>query len=426
MRDPNGIYYTVSGIAILLFVILSAFFSSAEIAFAKCNRLRFQKKAEQGQKTAKSVLKICDHYTDSLSTILVGNNLVNIAASSMATVIATGLLGKAKGETVSTIAMTAIILIFGETLPKIIASAVPDATAALYSRPILLFMLLFKPVVFAVNKFVGLLSPLWTPKETLPDVTSEELCEILEDIEEEGVFSEDESELIKSAIEFTDTMAKDIYTPRVDVFAIDIDDEFDLTDEMYKHSRIPVYRGSIDNIIGILPTKQLMKKIAAGEEFRLEELLFEPIFVHMTRTVSSIIEEFRSKHRQMAVVVDEFGGTMGILTFEDIAEEIVGDIFDERDRIEPDIEEVGENLFDVDGGTNVYDMFDSADFDEPADFETEYTTVGGWATEMLDKFPVPGDSFTYENLKLTVLEATSVRVLKLRLEVLPKDEEEEE
>lgn len=422
MNDISSVYYTVSGIAILFFVILSAFFSSAEIAFAKCNKLRFQVAADEGSKTAKLVLKVADNYTDSLSTILVGNNLVNIAGSSLATVVATALLGKAKGETLATVVMTAVILVFGETIPKIIASAVPDATAKLYCRPIAFFMVIFKPVVFTVNKFVSLIEPLWTPKDKTPEVTSEELCEILEDIEEEGVFSEDESELIKSAIEFTDTMAMDIFTPRVDVFAIDIEDKFDLTDEMYKHSRIPVYRGSIDNIIGILPTKQLMKQIVAGEEINIAELLYEPIFVHKTRTVSSIVEEFRKKHRQMAVVVDEYGGTMGILTFEDIAEEIVGEIFDERDRMEPDIEQLTENTYAVDGGTNIYDMFDYIDFDEPADFETEYTTVGGWATEMLDKFPDEGDEFIYENLKLTVKEATSVRVLSLELEVLERNE----
>lgn len=426
MNDPSSVYYAVTGTAILIFVLLSAFFSSAEIAFAKCNKLRFQVMADEGSKTAKLVLKISDSYTDTLSTILVGNNLVNIAGSSLATVVATALLGKAKGETVSTIAMTAVILVFGETIPKIIASAIPDSVAKIYCRPIAAFMFVFRPVVFVVNKFVTLISPLWTPKEKTPEVTSEELVEILDDIEEEGVFSEDESELIKSAIEFTDTMAMDIFTPRVDVFAIDIEDDFDLTDEMYKHSRIPVYRDSIDNIIGILPTKQLMKKIVAGENFNIEELLYEPIFVHKTRTVSSIVEEFREKHRQMAVVVDEYGGTMGILTFEDIAEEIVGDIFDERDRMEPDIEELEENIYEVDGGTNIYDMFDFVDFDEPADFESEYTTVGGWATEMLDKFPDPGDEFTYENLKLTVTEATSVRVLSLKLEVLEKEADEDD
>lgn len=419
------LFYTVSGIAILIFVVLSAFYSSAEIAFAKCNKLRFENRAENGDKTAKLVLKISNDYTNQLSTILVGNNLVNIAASSLATVVAISLIGKAKGETAATILTTIIILIFGETLPKIIAAAIPDSIAGIYARPLLFCMVVFKPVVFLVNKFVNLLSRIWTPKEKMPEVTSEELVEILDDIEEEGVFSEDESELIKSAIEFTETTAKDILVPRVDVVAIDIDEPFELTDEICKHTRIPVFEESIDNIIGIVTTKELLKTAASGKEINIREMMREPIFVHMTRTVSSIIEEFRQKHQQLAVVVDEYGGTMGILTFEDITEEIVGEIFDERDSVENDVTPLSENLFEVDGSMNIYDMFDEIEFDEPSDFESEYVTVGGWATEMLDKFPEKGDEFNYENLKITVTEAESKRVLTLQVEILPVEDEEE-
>lgn len=420
------IFYTVSGIAILIFVILSAFYSSAEIAFAKCNKLRFEKNADNGDKTAKLVMKISEDYTGQLSTILVGNNLVNIAASSLATVVAISLIGKARGETVATILTTIIILIFGETLPKIIAAAIPDSTAKLYARPLLFCMFIFKPVVVLVNKFVNLLAVIWTPKEKSPDVTSEELVEILDDIEEEGVFSEDESELIKSAIEFTDTLAKDILVPRVDVIAIDIDEPFELTDDICKHTRIPVYSESIDNVIGVVTTKELMKATAAGKEINIREMMREPIFVHMTRTISSIIEEFRQKHQQLAIVVDEYGGTMGILTFEDITEEIVGEIFDERDSVENDVILLEENVFEIDGSMNIYDMFDEIDFDEPSDFESEYVTVGGWATEMLDKFPENGDEFTYENLKVTVTEAEAKRVLTLKVEILPVEDEDDD
>ena len=416
--------YTVSGIAILIFVILSAFYSSAEIAFAKCNKLRFQKASENGDKTARLVVRIAMDYTNQLSTILVGNNLVNIAASSLATVVAISLIGKARGETVATVLTTAVILIFGETLPKIIAAAIPDSTARFYARPLLICMYIFKPVVFLVNKFVNLLSPLWTPDET-PNVTSEELVEILDDIEEEGVFSEDESELIKSAIEFTDTLAKDILVPRVDVYAIDVDEPFQLTDALSKYTRIPVYEENIDNIIGVVTTKELMKTIADGKEVNIREMMREPIFVHMTRTISSIIEEFREKHQQLAIVVDEYGGTMGILTFEDITEEIVGEIFDERDFVENNVILIRENLYEVDGGMNIYDMFDEIDYDEPSDFESEYVTVGGWATEVLDKFPEVGDEFTYEGLKITVTEAEAIRVLTVTVEILPDETDEE-
>ena len=424
MSNGGTVYYTVSGIALLLFVILSAFFSSAEIAFAKCNKLRFERYAQDGDKTAALVLKIAEDYTSSLSTILVGNNLVNIAASSLATVVAISLLGKARGETAATVITTAVILVFGETLPKIIAAAIPDSTAKLYAKPLYFFRVVFKPIVLLVDKFVNALAKLWT-KEDQSNVTSEELCEILEDIEEEGVFSEDESELIRSAIEFTDTMAMDILVPRVDVFFFFFEDPFELSEEFYKYTRVPVYEGSIDNIIGIISTKKLIKSIASGEEPDIRKMMYEPTFVHKTRTVSSILEEFRETHRQMAVVVDEYGGTMGILTLEDITEEIVGEIFDERDSVEIDIKAVGENVYEVDAGTNIYDLFDYIDFDEPSDFESDYITVGGWATEMLDKIPDAGDSFTYENLVVTVLEAEAVRVIKVKVEVLPEEDEDD-
>ena len=426
MSSPNAVFYTLSGIALFIFVLLSAFFSSAEIAFAKCNKLRFERNAESGNKKAKLVMKITEDYTGQLSTILVGNNLVNIAASSLATVVATALIGKARGETAATVLTTAVILVFGETLPKIIAAAIPDSTASFYAKPLLFCMKFFRPIVFAVNKFVNILSPLWTPEEESPNVTGEELVEILEDIEEEGVFTEDESELIKSAIEFTDTTAKDILVPRVDVYAIDIDEPFEFTDELIKYTRVPVYRDSIDNIIGVVTTKQLMKTIASGEEVNISDMMHEPIFVHMTRTISSIVEEFREKHQQLAIVLDEYGGTMGILTFEDITEEIVGEIFDERDSVETDVISTDENIFEVDGGMNIYDMFDEIEFDEPSDFESEYVTVGGWATEMLDKFPENGDEFTYKNLKITVTETEAKRVLSLRVEILPAEDEDDD
>lgn len=424
MNNPAS-FYTFSSLALFLFVVLSAFFSSAEIAYAKCNKLRFEKLKDEGNRKAELVVRICDNYTKQLSTILVGNNLVNIAASSLATVVAIALIGKARGESVATIITTAVILVFGETIPKIIAASIPDSIAKLYARPLLAFMIIFKPIVFVVNKFVNSISFIWTPKEETPNVTSEELVEILDGIEEEGVFSEDESELIKSAIEFTETTAKDILVPRVDVYAIDIDEPFEFSDEIYKYTRVPVFEETIDNIIGVVTTKELMKTIVSGKEVNIRQMMRDPIFVHMTRTVSSIIEEFREKHQQLAIVVDEYGGTMGILTLEDITEEIVGEIFDERDSFEDYAVCKGNNVFEIDGRMNIYDMFDEIEFDEPSDFESEYTTVGGWATEMLDKFPEIGDKFTYENLVVTVTDAETKRVLSVRVEIFPVENDDD-
>ncbi len=422
----------ITGILIVLFVILSAFFSSAEITYAKASAIRIRKLAEEGDKTAKKEQFINENYTRSLSTVLIGNNLVNVAASSAATVLCvryfSARLGEGGASTVASVAVTLILLIFGETLPKIIASASPDKFARLYASPMRFFMVLFFPVVFVVDKLVEKMSPLWTPKEKSPAVTAEELIEIVEDIEDEGGFTEQESELIKSAIDITDTTAMDILVPRVDMFAIDIDDfdESKITKEFYKFSRIPVYKETIDNIIGILPVKRLLRELAQGNKVDIGDILIQPVFVHKTKTVSSIMDEFRKDRQQMAIVVDEFGGTLGLLTTEDIIEEIVGDIYDERDEVEEDdIREVGENVFEVDGSTNIYDLFERLDW-EPHEFETEYTTVGGWVTEMLDKFPSVGDSFEYMRIRVTVLKAASMRVETVSVEYTPPEEETED
>ncbi len=409
----------------LILVVLSAFFSSAEIAFAKCSKVRLKKMADDGDTIAKYCIYISENYTRSLSTILMGNNLVNIAVTTAATVLFINLINPQDGPTVATVVTTIVLLIFGETLPKIVAASIPDKMVRVYAHPMKFFMLIFNPIVTMVSKGVDSLSHLWTPERTEPEVTTEELAELVETIEEEGVFTEQESELIKSAIEFSDIMAMEILTPRVDIIGIDLDEELSISEEMLSHSRIPVYRGSLDNIIGILPAKAYMKAVISGQNFNIEEMLVKPIYVHKTKLISSIINDFRRSHVQMAVVVDEYGGTMGILTMEDIIEEIVGEIFDERDTDETEAEEKGDGVYIVEGAMNIYDLFDMIEY-TPDDFETEYTTVGGWATEMLDKFPDAGDSFTCGRLEVSVLEAQAMRVEKLKVTLLPEPDGDKE
>lgn len=417
---------------IVLLVVLSAFFSASEIAYASASKVRLKRAAQTGKKSSMLADRISDRFTEFLSTVLIGNNLVNIAASSAATILGIELAVKSgltseNGQLISAAVITVIILVFGEIFPKIIATTYADNAVALFAYPIRFFMILFKPIVWAVTSIMNKLSPLWTPKDTQPQVTQEELVTILETIEDEGVFTDKESELIRSAIDFSDVTARDIMIPRVDVVAFDIDDGVEKlmeNEELRSFSRFPVYEGSFDNVIGILQTKQFMKSVVTDPNTDIRSLLVPPVYVHMTRSISSILLEFRKKKAHMALVIDEYGGVMGILTVEDIVEEIVGDIFDEGDVVESEIEQKTENTFEVEGGMNIYDMFDMIGF-ECHDFESEYTTVGGWATEMLDKFPVKGDHFTYENLSITVIEAQAVRVEKLLIEVLPVSDEEE-
>ena len=412
---------------LVVLVVLSAFFSSSEIAYATASRLRLQTDAENGSKRAARAMWITEHFTSFLSTILVGNNLVNIAFSSAMTALMINVYG-AGGETVAPIVSTLILLIFGEIIPKIAGTSQADRMVRVYTYPLRFFMILFKPVIALVTRIVDWLSKLWTSSEAEPEVTDEELVSILETIEDEGVFTEQESELIKSAIEFSDVTAADIFIPRVDVTAIDVEDSVEdllKDEELLSYSRIPVYRDTIDTVLGILSTKKLLKAAVTTplSEIRLEDLLSPPVYVHKTRTISSILSEFRRKHLMMAIVVDEYGGTEGILTLEDILEEIVGDIFDESDDIELDVEQKSDNVYIVDGSTTIEDFFDSIDY-RPEHFESEYSTMGGWAVEMLDRFPQKGDHFTWDRFSVTVTEAEARRVETLEVELLPPPEED--
>ena len=412
----------------ILLVLCSAFFSSSEISYATANKLHVRSAAETGDRRAKGALWISDHFPKFLSTILVGNNLVNIAFSSVMTLLLNDRLGSS-GESASPIVSTAVLLIFGEIIPKIVGTNQADRLVYLYVLPLRFFMILFTPVVSVVNIIVGRLSRFWTPDEPEPEVTDDELVTILETIEEEGVFTEQESELIKSAIEFSDVTAMDILVPRVDMAAFNLDDGLDKLledDDLLSYSRIPVYRETIDNILGILSTKKLLKAAVTQElsEIDVDDLLSPPVYVHKTRNISSILKEFRKKHLMMAVVVDEFGGTMGILTLEDILEEIVGDIFDESDEVELDVVPEGEDIFTVDGGTNIQDFFEYIGY-TPPEFESEYSTMGGWAVEKLDRFPRVGDHFTWDRFDVTVTAAEAMRVETLQIRLLPPSEEEE-
>lgn len=409
---------------IVLMIVLSAFFSASEITYAKASRYRIEKAAEEGSKVAKLELHIIDNYVRSLSTILVGNNLVNIAASSAATMLFVRVLGLKNGTAIATAVMTVLLLLFGETMPKIVANAVPDTLAKLFAYPTKAAQAVFKPLVYVVERLMHRMEKWWTPEEEEPDMTTEELVELLDDIEEKGVFTEEEGDLIKSAIEITDTMAVEVLTPRVDLVAIDEEDGIpELTDEMMQYSRIPVYRDTIDHIVGILSTKKLVKAIAAGENVTLADVMMPPLFIHKTRMISSLIREFRDKHMQAAIVVDEYGGTLGMVTMEDIMEEIVGEIYDERDMVEDEIVQIDERVCVVDGDANIYDLFDMCDY-EPQEFESEYHTVGGWVTEQLDRFPKAGDTFTFDRYSVRVLETQGMRVekVKVTLEDAPTEE----
>ncbi|MCI8933378.1 MAG: HlyC/CorC family transporter [Clostridiaceae bacterium] len=413
--------------AVVFLVVGSAFFSSAEIAYNSASRHKLRAKAEAGDKKALRAQEINERYTETLSTVLVGNNLVNIATTAVVTTLALGFSPK-KGQMYAELITTVILLIFGEIIPKILAAEYCNWLVLVYSGPLKFFVGLFKPVVWLVTKGVDALSRLWTPAEIEPAMTDEELVMVVESIQDEGVITESESELIKSVIEFSDITAHEIMIPRVDMVAFDVDasaEELLANEEISHYTRIPLYKGNLDHIVGIVNVNQLLKQAIGAENGVMKDLsslMREPKFVHMTKNISDMLREMREERCNMAIVLDGFGGTMGLVTMEDILEEIVGDIFDETDEVESDVTEMSENEFLLDGNMNIYDAFEAVEY-EPREFESEYTTLGGWITEMLDRFPEAGDSFTYDRLTVAVLAMDERRVDQVRITVEPESED---
>ena len=409
--------------ALVILVILSAFFSATETAFTSLNRIRLKSRADSGNKRAALTLRIAEDYDKLLSTNLIGNNIVNISASTVGTVLFTKLFLD-YGPLVSTVVLTVVILVFGEISPKSMAKENAEAFA-MFAAPIMrVLMTVLAPVNYLFAQWKKLLSRIFRKSEE-EGITEEELITMVDQAENEGGLDQHEGQLIRSAIEFSDTTVHEILTPRVDVAAVDIDDPVEdilADDEILRHSRVPVYEDSVDNVIGILNTKHLLKAAMSDRRPDIRRLMRDPLFVHMTMTTADLLQEFRARRLHMAVVLDEYGGTMGIVTMEDVLEEIVGDIWDEKDVVETEYTKLSDTAYLADGSMQISDLFELLDVSD-RDFESEYTTLGGWATEMLDRFPEVGDSFRYKNLLVTVTKIDNMRADKLRVELQSDGEE---
>ncbi len=418
----NPLYYILAVICI----ILSAFFSGAEMAYSSANRMRLENAAQDGNRGAKLAVGICHRYDDALSAILIGNNLVNIAVSSIASVMAI-LIATQKGfdqsaaATIATVAVTIIIIVFGETMPKIIAKKNANSFAERYSWAITALTFVLKPLVLVVVWLIHLITKPLQGEKPADDQEAavEELQSIIETVEDEGVIDGDRSELLRSALDFSDISASEVMTSRVDVLSIDIDDDWDEIMSIIDtspYSRLPVYEDSIDNVIGVLYLNRFFKAISCREPINLRPLLLPPCFVYKTVKLPSVLAEMRKNRTHLAIVTDEYGGSMGIVTMEDVLEELVGDIWDETDEIEEEVIEHESNLFELDGDMSVSDFLEVIDRSEDS-FETESSTVGGWTIEMFGRFPQQGENFTYENLSVVVLECGAQRVEKILVRV---------
>ncbi|MBO5873090.1 MAG: HlyC/CorC family transporter [Clostridia bacterium] len=419
---------------IVIFVCLigSAFFSASETAYNLANESQLEKKAESGF-INKLSYKICKSYNFALTSILIGNNIVNFVLSSVATslslvlLVESGITGENVAATIATAVTTIVVLIFGEIAPKVIANGNSKLLIRAFALPLFFFMIVFSPAAYLINLIIKLVDKIYVNDDT--GVTTDELSSIIETGEDEGSIDEDRSELLQSAIDFNETTIKEIMIPRVDMVSIDVGDgisEIIETALNSPFSRIPVYEDSVDNIIGILVVQKLYKALidTKPEDIDLRELLVEPYFIHMTVKLPDALDVLREERTHIMIVLDEFGGTAGIATMEDILEELVGEIWDEDEVAEHDIVKAGPDKYSVEGDMNIYDFFEAIDFNE-GDFESEYTTVGGWAIEMLEGFPEENASFQYENLVVTIDSIEDHRITKLTVTVKPIEEDEE-
>jgi CBS domain containing-hemolysin-like protein len=412
-------------VAIVVMVAFSAFFSSADMVYSTVDTLRLKKDAEKGSKSAALALKFANEYDKTITTILFSNNLVNIAASSLASISYFGVI---LGPSLITVIMFLIIVTFAEIIPKVIGRVYSHGLAKLYAYPILIFKYLFIPFVYATSALGRLIvSPLYKKAEDEEEaVSDDELQEMVDTIEEEGVIDEEQGELLRSAITFMDTQAYEIMTPRVDIFAFDIEDDISELindDNVFMYSRVPVYEETIDNIIGILPTKLLLKAMLSNEKIDVRSLLTPVTFVPRSRNISAVLQDFKKTHNHIAIVKDEYGGTEGLITLEDIVEELVGDIWDEMDEIDEEATELGDGVYQIDGAMNIEDFFELVELE--LDEDADYSTVSGWCVSILERFAKVGDRFTYENLDVKVIQADEFTVEKIRVKVLPRKDVDE-
>lgn len=402
-------------IAMLVLVGLSAIYSATEMAYTALNRSRLKNAQEKKARNADLALKLLDDYDKLLSTILVANNIVNITLATVATVFFTQLNASA-GATIATIVITVVVLIFGEISPKTIARECPEKFAMGIAPFAKLTMLLLTPINFVFSQWRKLLSMLFKSKEDRR-MTEEELLTIVEEAEHEGGINEQESELIRSAIEFNELEAGDILTPRVDIVAIQIgtpNEEIETVFIETGYSRLPVYHESIDMVTGVIHQKDFYNFVLHKHK-PLESIIKPVRYVPPTIKISKLLKELQLEKTHMAVVIDEFGGTAGIVTMEDIIEELVGDIWDEHDEIVEEFKKLSDNTYQVLGGYDLEEFFDY--FDMPLD-ETDSSTISGWVMERLGRIPSEGDSFDYENMSFTVTRTDNNRVLEVIVKII--------
>lgn len=408
---------------IVILVVFSAYFSATETAFSTLNRIRLKNAADNGDKKAGKVLKLAENYDKLITTVLVGNNIVNILASSIATVLFISILNdnQSLGSTVSTVVMTIVVLIFGEVCPKSFAKESPEKFAR-FSYPFIAFLCVILTPISAILIGIRKLASMLIKTKDEAVITEEEIITFVEEAELEGGIDERESELIRSAVEFNDLEAQEILTHRVDIVAISDDEELEKIEGYFRDtgfSRLPVYNDTIDNITGVIHHKDFYNKVKAGE-CGLEDIVKKVVSVHKSIKIGDLLRLLQKEKSHIAVVADDYGGTLGIVTLEDIIEELVGEIWDEHDEVVEEIVELEENRFKILCTAPIDKVMELFDIND----EIDEASVGGWVMSELDKIPEEGDTFSYKNVDVAVTKTDARRVVEIEAKIIPADDED--
>ena len=410
--------------AIILLIIMSAFFSATETAFSSVNKIRLKHEASNGNKKAARALKIAENFDKTLTTILVGNNIVNILSTSLGTVICTELFG-AKGVGIATAAMTVLILIFGEIMPKSLAKENAEKFALAFGGLLNVFIVVLTPVTFIFRGLKNLVSKIFKSGSDAPSVTEDELKYIIDEIEEEGVLEEQESDLVRSALEFDDKNVSEVLIPRVRITAVEKNDSLEHIRELFfteQYSRMPVYEKNIDNIIGFIHERDFFKLTVSDEHAEgIESIIHEVIYITEFQTVSEVLARMQKEKIHMAIIKDQYGGTYGMVTMEDLIEELLGEIYDETDEEDHSFIKISDNEYDAAADFNLREFEEKLGLPEDT-IKSESYTLGGWALELFGRIPQAGDEVKDGIFTLKVLEAEENRIIRLKITVDKPDE----
>ena len=425
LSNPTPTFNTGLFIVLLVLIIVSAFFAATETAFSCANRIKLRSLAVGGNKRAEKVLHLAEeNYDKFISSVLVGNNIVNIVATTIATIFFAQLITNGSSELISTIVMTVAVLIFGEITPKFIAKTYPEKISMLFYPLIMFFYYLLSPINLFFGAWKWLLSKVLRLKN-VDVVTEDEIMTIVEEAEEDGTLKTEETKLIRSVIEFDDLEVRDILVPRVNVVAVNVDDSMEEIKKVFEkqgYSRIPVYRENIDTIIGVIHQKDFFNAYVNGKK-GIDGILKDTLFTTEFAKISDLLRQLQKKKKHLAIVLDEYGGTLGLVTMEDIIEELVGEIYDEHDEEVNYFKQIEENVYVVDGNANIHDAFEF--FSLVNDEKIESTTVSGWIIEMAGEIPTAGKKLEYKHLDLEVTKSTVRKILQVRVTITNRKDEAE-